>query len=220
MRSRCWWSKSTFCSKCVRCVCVKNDSFHTDALVAQINVPESISLLHSLHLHAHTHFFLKHTHACACTYTHTSEKVRLARAEVASSQHRDLTSASEFHELQSRVDVTRAARRQTLLIGSLTLSGPIVWLRRRGFNRSGGGERLRTYKEVSGKTRLPPRDSAASLAVYADHVERHRVGESKRSLAFSEEEQSKAVRNHCLMLVPSRLSPCPALHSKSTQYLP
>lgn len=131
----------------------------------------------------------------------------MARAEVASSQHRDLTSASEFHELQSRVDVTRVARRQTPLIGSLTLSGPIVCLRRRGFNRSGGGERLRTYKEVFGKTRLPPRDSAASLSVYANHVYRRRARESRRYLAASEEEPSKAVRNHCLMRAPSQLSP-------------
>lgn len=113
------------------------------------------------------------------------------------------------------MDVTLVARRQTPLIGSLTLSGPIVCLRRRGFNRSGGGIRLRTYKEVFGKTRLPPRDSAASLAVCANNVNRHRARESKRSVGVSEEEQSKAVRNHCLVRVPSRPSPSPPSNSKS-----
>lgn len=210
MRSCCWCSKSTFCWK--RSLRLRLDhSFHTDAPVAQINFPESISLLHSPCLHAHTHSLLKENkkqkQKHKYTHTPTLEKVRLARAEVASSQHRDLTSASEFHELQSRVDVTRFARRQTPLIGSLTLSGPIVCLCRRGFNRSGGGERLRTYKEVFGKTRLPPRDCAASLAVCANNVDRHRARVSKRSVGASEEEQSKVVRNHCLMRVPVLLRP-------------
>lgn len=74
-----------------------------------------------------------------------------------------LCSACELHKLQWRVDVTRVARRKALLIGSLTLSGPIVRHCGRGTHRSGGGESLRTYKKVFGKTRLPTRDARPAL---------------------------------------------------------
>lgn len=40
--------------------------------------------------------------------------------------------------------------------------GPIVWLRRRGFNRSGGGDRLQTYKKVFGNSNAAAKQQCLS----------------------------------------------------------
>lgn len=98
-------------------------------------IPLSL-LVGGIHLHT-----LAHTRPL--THTHFS-RARYAENGV---QHRDIPSASELHRLQLCGCV--ACFEQQLSVDWLfDAFGPIVLLCRRGFNRSGGGERLQTYKKV------------------------------------------------------------------------
>lgn len=62
------------------------------------------------------------------------------------SQLRDFPSASVAHGASYCMDVLRVTRSSAPFDWLFDAFGPIVWLRRRGFNRSGGGDRLQTYK--------------------------------------------------------------------------
>lgn len=82
---------------------------------------------------SHTHF-LSRTHISA----------RYAEHRV---QHRDIPSASELHRLRW-CGCVACFEQQPAVDWLFDAFGPIVSLCRRGFNRSGGGERLQTYKKV------------------------------------------------------------------------
>lgn len=62
------------------------------------------------------------------------------------SQLRDFPSASVAHGASYCMDVLRVTRSSAPFDWLFDAFGPIVWLRRRGFYRSGGGDRLQTYK--------------------------------------------------------------------------
>lgn len=68
--------------------------------------------------------------------------------EVVRSQLRDFPSASVAHRASYCMDVLHVTRSSAPFDWLFDAFGPIVWLRRRGFNRSGGGDRLQTYKKV------------------------------------------------------------------------
>lgn len=70
--------------------------------------------------------------------------------EVVRSQLRDFPSASVAHRASYCMDVLHVTSSSAPFDWLFDAFGPIVWLRRRGFNRSGGGDRLQTYKKVFG----------------------------------------------------------------------
>lgn len=82
--------------------------------------------------------------------------------EVVRSQLRDIPSASVAHRASYCMDVLRVTSSSATFDWLFDAFGPIVWLCRRGFNRSGGGDRLQTYKKVFGNSKglcreTPPR---------------------------------------------------------------
>lgn len=69
------------------------------------------------------------------------------------SQLRDFPSASVAHRASYCMDVLHVTSSSAPFDWLFDAFGPIVWLRRRGFNRSGGGDRLQTYKKVFGNSK-------------------------------------------------------------------
>ena len=73
-----------------------------------------------------------------------------SESEVVRSQLRDFPSASVAHRAPDCMDVLRVTSSSAPFDWLFDAFGPIVWPRRRGCNRSGGGNRLQTYKKVFG----------------------------------------------------------------------
>ncbi|KAK2888264.1 hypothetical protein Q8A73_019712 [Channa argus] len=111
--------------------------------------------------HAHTHFIppLFHAHAHfrerrvqrkeSADGQRASERER----EVVRSQLRDFPSASVAHRASYCMDVLHVTCSSAAFDWLFDAFGPIVWPHRRGFNRSGGGDRLQTYKKVFGNSK-------------------------------------------------------------------
>lgn len=78
------------------------------------------------------------------------QREREREREVVRSQLRDFPSASVAHRASYCMDVYATESSSARFDWLFDAFGPIVWLRGRGFNRSGGGDRLQTYKKVFG----------------------------------------------------------------------
>lgn len=78
------------------------------------------------------------------------QREREREREVVRSQLRDFPSASVAHRASYCMDVYATESSSARFDWLVDAFGPIVWLRGRGFNRSGGGDRLQTYKKVFG----------------------------------------------------------------------
>lgn len=101
---------------------------------------------------------------------------RAREREVVRTQLRDFPSASVAHRASYCMDVLHVTSSSAPFDWLFDAFGPIVWLGRRGFNRSGGGKRLQTYKKVFGKLKraLPWKPNPASVSVV--WICQHRYG--------------------------------------------
>jgi len=93
-----------------------------------------------------------------------SEGEREREREVVRSQLRDFPSASVAHRASYCMDVPHVTSSSAPFDWLFDAFGPIVWLRRRGFNRSGGGDRLQTYKKVFGNSKGLCRETPPCLS--------------------------------------------------------
>lgn len=78
------------------------------------------------------------------------QRERERESEVVRSQLRDFPSASVAHRASDCMDVLHVTSSSAPFDWLFDAFGPIVWLRGRGFNRSGGGVDFRLIKRCLG----------------------------------------------------------------------